>query len=218
MHDPEYEADLARRTHTRAFAQEKQIVFSALDCALNGEKAVYASSELTSGWTAYQLLERYEARTIGELAERMGEDPHRSQLLDRNIEEASRFARRLRARLGGGQPVVTPAPFAAPGWTQAEYLDFWEELIRTRVSAVWFNEAWEYSNGCTFEFSVAWREGVPTFDASGGELSLERAIALVEGAVRDLATRGIAPGRLPRHLDHLYALRGAAARDAAATE
>ena len=205
MHDQEYEADLESRRHTRTFAQEKAIAFSALDCALNGEKAVYASTELTSGWRAYTLLDRHQAGSQQELRELLGEDPHRSQLLDRNMEEAGRFARRLRERLE--TLVITPAPFEAPGWTQAEYLDFWEELIRTRVAAVWFNEAWEYSNGCTFEFAVARREGLPTFDAHGRELSLERGIALVDAAIQRLRADGKEPGRLPTHLDLLKALR-----------
>jgi len=218
MHDHEYDADLSLRTHTRPFAQEKQIIFSALDCALNGEKAVYASSELTTGWRAYELLERHGVDSVQALRAALGDDPHRSQLLDRNIEEAAHFAARVRERLGRAEMVVTPAPFAAPGWTQAEYLDFWEELIRTRASAVWFNEAWEYSNGCTFEFCVARRQGVPTFDALGRELTLERGIALVEGAVARLTARGIAPGRLPRQLERLRALRNESATAGVRTE
>lgn len=209
MTEAEYETDLDQRRHTRTYAEEKALAFSSLDCVLNGEKGVYASSELTTGWRAYQLLDRHEVQSPQELREKLGDDPHRSQLLDRNIDEAGRFARRVREKLAG-EPVITPAPFLAPGWTQAEYLAFWEELIRTRVKAVWFNEAWEYSNGCTFEFAVAQRERIPTFDAHGRELPLEGGIALVENAIRKLGERDIAPGRLPRNLETLRALRSPA--------
>lgn len=201
-----YETDLAGRVHTRTYAQEKAMALGALDCVLNGEKAVYASSELTTGWRAFELLDRHDVDTPQELSALPRGEPHRARLLDRNADEAERFARRLREE-PGGEPVITPAPFAAPGWTQAEYLDFWEELIRTRVKAVRLNDAWEYSNGCTFEFAAAHRAGVPTFDARGEPLSLERGIALVEGALRSLEERGLPPGRLPEHLAALRSLR-----------
>ena len=59
MHD--YDIDLAERTHTRTFAEEEAHAFSAMDCALNGEKGVYASSELTTGRRAYDLVQERQA-------------------------------------------------------------------------------------------------------------------------------------------------------------
>jgi hypothetical protein len=209
MTEGDYETDLAQRVHTRTYAQEKAMALGAMDCVLNGEKGIYASSELTTGWRAFELLDRYDVDTPQELPPLPDGEPHRERLLDRNVDEAERFARRVREVLAG-EPVITPAPFMAPGWTQAEYLAFWEELIRTRVKAVWLNDAWEYSNGCTFEFAAAHRAGVPTFDARGEPLPLERGIARVEGALRSLEARGHSPGRLPKNLEALKALRSPA--------
>lgn len=211
MHDHEYDHDLDGRVHTRTFREECTLAFSALDCALNGEKGVYASSELTTGRRAYELVREHRAESVHQLREILGEDPHRSLILERNCEEASAFARRLRAELGERTMVITPAPFAAPGWSQAEYLHFWETLIRTRVKAVYFNQAWQYSNGCTFEYAVAREAGMPTFDDAGQPLPLERAISLVEDAVRDLEGRELEVPRLRLHLERLRALRSYAA-------
>ena len=36
-------------TFTRLYREEIEISFSSMDCILNGEKAVYASTELTTG-------------------------------------------------------------------------------------------------------------------------------------------------------------------------
>jgi hypothetical protein len=211
MIEADYEHDVATRTHTRTFAQEERMAFSSLDCVLNGEKGIYASSELTTGRRAYDLVRQHGAQSVHHLREMLGDDPHRSLILDRNCEEAGEFARRLRAKLGAGELVITPAPFEAPGWSQAEYLHFWETLIRTRVKAVYFNEAWQYSNGCTFEFAVACEAGVPTFDADGEPLPLERAIGLVEAAVRELEDRGLQVPRLRLHVERLHQLRPVAA-------
>lgn len=199
----EYDVDIEGRTHTRTFREECVQAFSALDCALNGEKGIYASSELTTGRRAYDLVRRHGARSVHHLREILGEDPHRSMILERNCEEASEFARRLRGELGGAEMVITPAPFMAPGWSQAEYLHFWETLIRTRVKAVYFNEAWQYSNGCTFEFAVACEAGVPTLDARGVPLPLARGIGMVEEAARELEQAGLEVPRLHLHLDRL---------------
>lgn len=207
----EYEIDVQSRRYNRLHREEMEIAFSTLDCALNGEKGVYASSELTTGRRAYDLVRQHGAESVHHLREILGEDPHRSLILDRNCEEAGAFARRLRAELGGGTIVITPAPFQAPGWSQAEYLHFWETLIRTRVRAVYFNEAWQYSNGCTFEFAVACEAGVPAFDAHGAPLSLERGIGLVDTAIRELEDHGLEVPRLRLHLQRLQQMRPAAA-------
>ncbi|HEX2095210.1 MAG TPA: hypothetical protein VHG28_22630 [Longimicrobiaceae bacterium] len=208
--DHDYDLDIAGCTHVRSYREEAAIIFSALDCILNGEKGIYASSELTTGRRAYGLFDEHGVRNGHELREKIGEDPHRSLILAPNIEAAADFARRLRERFGGTELVITPAPFEAPGWTQAEYLNFWETLVRTRTKAVYFNEAWQYSNGCTFEFVVARDAGVPTFDAQGEPLDLERGIRQVARAVAELVSRGLAPTRLQAHLARLEEMRAPA--------
>jgi hypothetical protein len=204
--ETEYDLDVAGRRHHRTFHEEAALAFSALDCVLNGRKGIYASSELTTGRHAYQLAREHGVGSIRELREALGEDPHRSMVLGRNMEEAGAFARRLQERLGGDAPVITPAPFLAPGWSQAEYLHFWAELIRTRAREVHFNDAWQYSNGCTLELAVAYEAEIPTFDASGEPLPLERGIEMVADAMEELAAGGFDVTRLRQHLDRLRAL------------
>ncbi|MFL5542181.1 MAG: DUF4406 domain-containing protein [Longimicrobiaceae bacterium] len=195
VHD--YEADLDGRSYSRHYHEERAMALSALDCVLNGEKGVYASSELTTGARAYRVLDGSGCRSTRELA-----DPHRGSLLQANAEEASRFAARLELQLGG-ERVITPAPFLAPGWTQAEYLAFWEELIRTRVKAVYFNDRWELSNGCTFEYAVAREAGLPTFGADCRELPAAAAVRMVERAVAEVEARGYDAARLRINLERM---------------
>jgi hypothetical protein len=197
MTTKDYDADLDTRSYSRLYREESAIAFSAMDTVLNGEKGVYASSALTSGERAYSQLKELGFAKFSEL-----DEPHRTALLKGNVEGAVAFARRLRDQLKG-ELVISPGPYSAPGWTQAEYLDFWEQLIRTRVKAVYFNEGWEYSNGCTFEFAIALERGVPTFDSRLQPLSAEVAILRVESAARDVQGRGFDPQQLRTNLERI---------------
>ncbi len=201
----DYDTDLAGRSYSRLYREESAIAFSAIDCVLNAAKGVYASSELTTGTRAYARLREHGFRSMHEL-----DDAGKHALLGTNIDAAAAFARQLRERLPHHALVITPGPFVAPGWTQAEYLTFWETLIRTRVHAVYFNAGWEYSNGCTFEFAVAREQGLPTFDAALRPLAAADGCACIAHAVADLAARGFDPHRLQLNLDR--ARRAEAAR------
>ncbi len=194
--DPE----LDRRRYDRPYREEVDIILSALDCVLNGEKAVYASSDLTTGRRFYRLLGGSGARDAAELKDKLGEQEYRNRLFGPNSEAANAFARSLRERLDGKALVIAPAPLIAPGWTQPEYLAFFETLIRTRVSAVYLNDGWEYSSGCTLEFAVARVAGVPTFDAAGAPLDTAKGLELIRRAVRELEEASIEPIGLRVHL------------------
>jgi hypothetical protein len=170
---------------TRHHREEMDMAFSAMDCLLLGRKAIYASTELTTGLRFYGELRARQLKTARELKQQMGSAWYSATIWDVNVEAASRFADAIREQAGGA-PVITPAPFSAPGWSQPEYLGFWEELIRTRISAVWFNENWQYSNGCVFEFAVACHASVPAFDHLGRPLSRAEGAAIVRAAIAEL--------------------------------
>lgn len=204
LDDPE----LDRRSYSRTFRQEVDIALSAVDCVLNGEKAAYASSDLTTGRRFYDLLRETRARDGGDLRQALGEEGYRTRLFGPNSDAAIAFARRLRQQLGAGTLVVSPAPFSAPGWSQTEYLAFFEKMLRTRVNAAFFNDGWQFSSGCTFELAVAIDAGIPTFDSGLRPLELSRGIALIEGALRELEAAAVEPVGLRRHLALLRSLQG----------
>jgi len=196
------------RQFSRAYAEEVDLAFSAIDCVLNGEKAVYASSELSTGQRVHSVLREIGAQRSSELRPRLGEQEYTTRIWNPNVDAAMTFARQLHYSLGGNQLVITPAPFMAPGWNQQEYLAFWEALLRSRIKAVYFNDGWEYSNGCTFEFVVAADQGLPTFDAAGVPLGLSDATAQVAEAVEVLQRDRLDSDVLARTLDHLRELAG----------
>ncbi len=190
---------------TRHYREEVAMVLSTIDCVLNRQSAIYASTELTSGSLVYGLLREHKLKTVAQLKERFGADWYAEHLWNVNVGNACAFAEAIRTGLGRGE-VITPAPFTAPGWTQHEYLSFWETLIRTRIHGVWLNDAWQFSNGCTFEFAVAQDEGIPTFDARGGRLTLREGVALIDAAIASLEQDEFDTTKLRENRDRLRAL------------
>lgn len=188
---------------TRLYHQEMEICFSALDCILNGEKAIYASSELTTGIRLYNALREAGVKTAADLKQVKGKDWYSENLWDVNVRSACEFAGRIRTRDQQESLVVTPAPFSAPDWTQPEYLAFWEQLLRTRIHAVWFNLHWQYSNGCTFEFAVGVDAGLSLFDHEGRELGTRQGAQLIEAAIQTLEKDQFDTSKLRENLARL---------------
>jgi hypothetical protein len=191
---------LSDSTFTRLYREEVEISFSAMDCLLNGEQAVYASTELTTGLRLYNAMRECGVVTVAELKQIKGKDWYTANIWDANLKVGSEFASRVRVNLGGKLIVITPGPFSAPGWTQPEYLAFWEQLIRTRIGSVWFNLNWQYSNGCTFEFAVAVDASLPVFDHEGQALDPRQGVQLVDAAIQSLVKDGIDVTKLRENL------------------
>jgi hypothetical protein len=194
---------LSDSAFTRLYREELEMSFSAMDCLLNGEKAVYASTELTTGQRLYNAMRQCGVKTVAELKQIKGKDWYSANIWDANLKAGSEFASRVRVNLGRKFMVVTPGPFTAPGWTQPEYLAFWEQLVRTRTGAVWFNLNWQYSNGCTFEFAVAVDAGVPVFDCEGHALDARQGAELVDAAIQSLLKDGFDVAKLRENLARL---------------
>lgn len=196
-------------TFTRHYREEVAMALSAVDCVLNGSPAVYASTELTSGRRLYDALREYGVRTATELRKKLGDAWFEANIWNANVSRAhdfTKFVKDERRRLGDDTEVITPAPFTAPGWSQPEYLAFWELLLRGRIDSTWFNENWQFSNGCTFEFAVAQDAGLPTFDAQGETLTLRAGLILMEQAVQRLEEEGFDTEKLRENRDRVLSL------------
>jgi hypothetical protein len=180
--------------------------FSAIDCILNKDeyknKAIYCSSELTSGFLLYSEMRRLQISDRSELKLKLGEDWFRKNIFEVNSRSANSFADSVRRRQTDGTLVITPAPLYVPEWGQPEYLAFWEEIVRTRVKAVWFNNNWEYSDGCTLEFVIATQNNLPRFDAEGKQISASAAVIAIEKAIAEFDEE-FDTTKLHQNLEHL---------------
>ena len=192
---------------TRLHQEEIDMVFSGIDCVLNDEQAIYCSSELTSGARLYDVLRENELKTAAELKEKLGKAWWVTNIFEANVKLGKEFAQRVRNSLNDKTMVITPGPFSARDWSQPEYLFFWETLLRTRIKSAWFNQNWQFSNGCTFEFAVAYDAGIPTFDHNGTPLDVGEAIELVASAIRQLGADGFDTSKLAENLKRLGTVR-----------
>lgn len=192
---------------TRLYQEEVDIVFSGIDCVLNDERAIYCSSELTTGTRLYDALREHKLKTAAELQKKLGDAWYRTNIFDANVKLGKEFAQCVRGALSDNTMIITPAPFFAPTWTQPEYLFFWETLLRTRIKSAWFNHNWQFSNGCTFEFAVARDAAIPTLDHNGKTLEVDEAIQLIDLAIRRLDTDGFDTLKLAENLERLHAKR-----------
>jgi hypothetical protein len=102
--------------------------------------------------------------------------------------------------------VVTPGPYFAKGFDQQHYLYLWEWFIIKKIYEVRFNFDWEYSNGCTLEYAIAARKGIPRLDHEGNRVELENAIERVETAVEELKRDGFVIRKLEQNLALMKAI------------
>jgi hypothetical protein len=190
---------------THDYLEEVDLAFSAIDCVLRRERAIYASTELTTGLRLYEALREKGVRTAAELRANMGHPWFTANVWDPNVANALEFAEAIRQEQNERTLVISPAPFSAPGWTQPEYLAFWETLLQTRIKGAWFNRNWQFSNGCTFEYAVAQDALVPTFDNQGRPLNLDTAVRLITEAMASLEVDRFDTAGLRENLDRVIA-------------
>jgi hypothetical protein len=69
-----------------------------------------------------------------------------------------------------------------------------------------FNYDWEYSNGCTLEYAIASRKGIPRLDHQGNAVNLESAIQKVQAAVNELRKDRFVINKLETNLALLKAI------------
>jgi|GEM_PF-1303062 len=202
------EFDLPEFQH-RKVIDEIRMAMSAFDCVLPDDAGIYCSSDITTGKRFYyEVLKQYECRSDEDLRAKLGEDGFKqvhTELIQANVARGVEFAEKLRER--GLVNVVTPGPFFAKGFDQQHYLYLWEWFIVKKVYEVRFNYEWEYSNGCTLEYAIAARKGIPRLDHEGSFLDLEDAIERVEIAVKKLREERFVIKKLEHTLGLLKAIQ-----------
>jgi hypothetical protein len=185
----------------RRVLDEIELVLTAFDCVMPDDSGVYCSSEVTTGRRLYfELYARHGVRSDAELKDRLGAEGHRDVMrahIDENVARGVEFTEGLRRR--GLANLINPGPLFAPGFEQQHYHYLWESVIVRKAREAYFNEGWEYSNGCTLEYAICRRKGVPTLDQAGRELPLDAAKSLVARAVSELRERGITAPMLERN-------------------
>lgn len=193
----------------RRALDEIEMLLTAFDCVLPDDSGVYCSSDVTTGRRLYfEVYAGHGVRSSEELKDRLGPEAYaevKGRLIRDNIARGVEFTEGLRAR--GLTNLVNPGPLTAPGFTQQHYHYLWECVIIKKIHTVYFNDGWEYSNGCTLEYAVGRRKGAPVHDHLGNDIPPAAAAEMVRRALADLGSRGIAAPMLERHLQLITELR-----------
>lgn len=186
----------------RKVIDEIKMVISAYDCVLPDDAGIYCSSDITTGKRFYyDVLKPSEVHSEEELRRKVGAEEFKkiqTALIQDNVVRGVAFAEKLRER--GLINVVAPGPFFARGFDQQHYLYLWEWFIIKKIYQIWFNGDWEYSNGCTLEYVIGAKKGIPRLDCEGGSLSIEDAIAKVSAAADELKSEGFIIAKLEMNL------------------
>lgn len=193
----------------RKVSDEINMSISAFDCVFADDAGIYCSSDITTGKRFYyELLKKHDVRSEAELQKKLGAEEFKdvkSELINFNVARGVQFAEKLRDR--GLINVVTPGPYFARGFDQQHYLYLWEVFIIKKVYEARFNYDWQYSNGCTLEYAIAARKGIPRLDHEGNSLELETAIERVTTAVDELNGAGFLITKLQHNLELLKAIQ-----------
>jgi len=193
----------------RKVIDEIKMSMSAFDCVLPDDAGIYCSSDITTGKKFYyDVLKKSDVLSEQELKEKLSEEEFKrvqTELIQFNVARGVEFADKLRDR--GLVNVVTPGPFFARNFDQQHYLYLWEWFIIKKIYEVRFNYDWEYSNGCTLEYAIAARKGIPRLDHEGSPLELDLAIKKVTAAVAELKQAGFLITKLKNNLQLLKTLQ-----------
>jgi hypothetical protein len=165
---------------------EVPAMIAVLAATLGSDKPSYLSAPITTGYRFAQWLAgagaHYDCGDPVWVAER------RTHVVLPNIDDAQRFARHLRA---GGRVVIDPTELEdQPGWTQLDYRTLWARVVRRFAGEIICFDGWQFSSGCSYEFLVAVKAGMPVKDDKLELISYERGQALIAEAIRTLRRLG----------------------------
>lgn len=165
---------------------EVPAMIAVLAATLGSDKPSYLSAPITTGY-------RFAHWLTGVGAHYNCDDPvwvaeRRTQVVLPNIHDAQRFARHLRME---GRIVIDPTELEdQPGWTQLDYRTLWARVIRRFAGEIICFDGWQFSSGCSYEFLIAIKRGIPVKDDKLEPISNERGQTLIAKGIRTLRRLG----------------------------
>lgn len=148
--------------------------------------SIYLSAPITTGTN---FLEWYLTR--GSLIADSNEykKAHYNEIIQPNSEKILSFHAELSRTYT--TPIIEPASFEMPGWSQDDYLNHWEEVINRCVTKIIFMDGWCYSKGCTFEYYIGLKKGVKLVDQNEIAIDPQWALTHIQQAIAEYSKAGI---------------------------
>lgn len=171
----------------QALAHNALLSFARCLGALEHE-AVYLSAPITTG----ELFVAWRQANDSALERTDPEYPalHRAQVVAKNVARVVPLVAQLRRRFAE-RVVIDPTSLDdVGGWDQADYRDFWCEVIRRYAHTVVFADGWQYSHGCVAEFAAALRVPARLLTERLNPLTLDEGVGMVTAAADRLQGLG----------------------------
>jgi len=116
--------------------------------------------------------------------------PKRFRGVESNRTEVQRLVQSLRNKFS--RVVINPTALNdLPGWTQDDYRVFWARVIENYADIVVFSDGWQYSNGCAFEFLIAYKNRIQMLDVRQHPLTLDKGIKLITSGINEMQRRNV---------------------------
>ncbi len=89
--------------------------------------------------------------------------------------------------------VINPTNFENEmlGWSQDEFYEFWDRVIKTLVNYVIFIDGWEFSIGCCFEVLSAIESGIEIYSQNEKALTIEDVIDKLNDSINIYKTSNL---------------------------
>ena len=126
-----------------SFQRWSSTMLATVESVLRPLGAVYCSAPITSGLRFIDWVKR-EGLSYSHVDEAnpSQKERHAEEVIRANVLHASAVAGRLRTVLT--DPVINPAAIPnTPGWTQLQWLDFWDAVITKFAHTVVFLDGWQ---------------------------------------------------------------------------
>ncbi len=155
---------------------------------LQERSAVYCSAPITSGRLYVKWLRDHGlsyASVDHAITEKVAD--HSQFVVKENVRRAQRMVLALRSQ--SRRPVIDPTSVPhVNGWRQADWLSLWERVIEQFAVGVVFGDGWQFSFGCSHEYLISKRLGLPTYSESGDALFAQDGAKLVSEAADEIAS------------------------------
>lgn len=142
--------------------------------------SIYISAPITTGTN---FLEWYLTRGIPIKESNEYKKVHYDEIITPNSEKILKFHQELSQKFN--TPIIEPASFEMPGWSQDDYLRYWEEVINHSVMKIIFMDGWCYSKGCTYEYFIGLKKGIELVDQNQNPIDKSWAIEHIQKAISE---------------------------------
>lgn len=181
-------------------SREIEIALQTIDCVVPDGEGSYLASPISTGRRLIEMLSQHKMNKLSELVE-VNEVGYVEIVRKPNVAEGEVLASKLRR--SGVKNLINTGPLFVNGWDGSDYMEMCFEIIRTKISRVFFHREWAYSSGAVEEYLFCKQHNIPCLDESGGDLTPRAARDLLNEVSERLETLGLPTTKTDNHISDI---------------